>query len=292
MKRREFIQTSAMAAVAALALPSFSLVDKKKIGLQLYSLRDVIKTDPKGVMKKVAEFGYNHVETFDYSDGMLYGMKTKEFGEYCKSLGIKITSGHYGMGFSNPGKKGTLTNDWERAVNDAKEMGQEYMNVAWLDPTERKSLDDYKRVCEVTNKAAEVCKKYGIQMGYHNHDFEFTKIDGQVPYDMMLSLLDKKLVTMELDLYWTNYSDVNPLDYFAKYPGRFHQWHVKDRDKTDPNKDKTKQVDVGTGRVDFKSIFAKAKQSGLKYFYIEQEHYPVSSMESVKQSILNFKKLI
>ncbi len=287
MKRREFIQTSAMAA-AALALPSFSFVDKKKIGLQLYSLRDVIKTDPKGVMKKVAEFGYSHVETFDYSDSMLFGMKSKEFGDYCKSLGIKVTSGHYRMGFSNPEKKGTLSNDWERAVSDAKEIGQEYMNVAWLDPTERKSLDDYKRVCEVTNKAAEVCKKYGVQLGYHNHEFEFTKIDGQVPYDMMLTLLDKNLVSLELDLYWTNVSEVNPLDYFAKYPGRFHQWHVKDRDKVDARK----QVDVGTGRIDFKPIFAKAKQAGLKYFYIEQEHYPISSMESVKQSIINFKKIV
>jgi len=246
----------------------------------------VMKTDPKGTMKKVAEFGYNHVETYNYADGMLFGMKSKEFGEYAKSLGIKITSGHYRLGLSNPEVKGTLTNDWERAVNDAKVNGQEYMNLAWLDPKERTSIDDYKKVCELVNKAGEVCKKYGIKMGYHNHEFEFAKIEGQVPYDLMLTLLDKQ-ITLELDLYWTQYSEVNPVDYFTRYPGRFHQWHVKDMDKNDPKK----QVDVGTGRVDFKSIFAKANLSGLKYFYIEQEHYPSSSLESIKQSIINFKKI-
>lgn len=286
MKRREFIQTSSL-ALAALALPSFTLADKKKIGLQLYSLRDVVFKDPKGTLKNVADFGYKELETFGYSDGKLFGMPAKEFGDYVKSLGLKITSGHYSTGQSRPEAKGTLVNDWERAVADAKSIGQEYMIIAYLDQSERKSLDDYKKVCEMINKNAEICKKYGIRIGYHNHDFEFIKIEGQVPYDLMLAELDSKNVSMELDLYWTQFAQVNPLDYFAKYPGRFEQWHVKDMDKTDPKK----QVDVGTGRIDFKAIFAKAKQSGLKHFYIEQEQYPGTSTESIKQSILNFKKI-
>lgn len=286
MKRREFIQTSSL-ALAALALPSFTLADKKKIGLQLYSLRDVVFKDPKGTLKNVADFGYKELETFGYSDGKLFGMPVKEFGDYVKSLGMEIPSGHYSTGQSRPEAKGTLVNDWERAVADAKSIGQEYMIIAYLDQSERKSLDDYKKVCEMINKNAEICKQYGIRIGYHNHEFEFVKIDDQVPYDLMLAELDPKNVSMELDLYWTQFAQVNPLDYFAKYPGRFEQWHVKDMDKTDPKK----QVDVGTGRIDFKSLFAKAKQSGLKHFYIEQEQYPGTSTESIKQSILNFKKI-
>jgi sugar phosphate isomerase/epimerase len=125
-------------------------------------------------------------------------------------------------------------------------------------------------------------------MGYHNHEFEFEKFDGQVAYDLMLKELDPKNVSMELDLYWVNYANQNALEYFAKYPGRFEQWHVKDMDKTDPKK----QVDVGTGRIDFPALFAKAKQSGLKHFYVEQEAYPVSPMDSIEKSIANVKKWI
>lgn len=287
MNRREFIQTTSLAAAGAILLPSFALVDKKKIGLQLYSLRDLMPKDPKGTLKMVADLGYKEVETYGYGDGKLFGLSAKEFGSYAKSLGLKIPSGHYSTGQSRPDAKGTLTNDWERAVADAKELGQEYMIIAWLDPSERKSLDDYKKVCELINKGSETCKKYGIRIGYHNHEFEFLKLEDQVPYDLMLAQLDKKDISMELDLYWTAFAQVNPLDYFAKYPGRFEQWHVKDMDKNDPKK----QVDLGTGRIDFKAIFEKANQSGLKHFYIEQEQYAVSSSESIKQCIANFKKM-
>jgi sugar phosphate isomerase/epimerase len=275
MKRREFIQQSALATAGAFALSSFAFASKKKIGLQLYSLRDVIGKDPKGILKKIAGFGYKELEAYSYSDGKIFDLKYKEFTDYAKNLGMKVTSGHHGLS--------ALANGWERAVKDAKESGQEYMVVAYLTTDERK---DYKGSCEALNKAGEICNKYGIRLNYHNHDFEFEQYEGQVAYHVMLKELDPKLVGMEMDLYWMHVANQNPLEYFAKYPGRFEQWHVKDMDKIDPKK----QVDVGTGRIDFKSIFAKSKQAGLKHFYVEQEEYPVSSMESVEKSIRNVEK--
>jgi sugar phosphate isomerase/epimerase len=275
MKRREFIQQSALATAGAFALSSFAFASKKKIGLQLYSLRDVIGKDPKGILKKIAGFGYKELEAFSYSDGKIFDLKYKEFTDYAKSLGMKVTSGHHGLS--------ALANGWERAVKDAKESGQEYMVVAYLTTDERK---DYKGACEALNKAGEICNKYGIRLNYHNHDFEFEQYEGQVAYHVMLKELDPKLVGMEMDLYWMHVANQNPLEYFAKYSGRFEQWHVKDMDKIDPKK----QVDVGTGRIDFKSIFAKSKQAGLKHFYVEQEEYPVSSMESVEKSFKNVEK--
>jgi sugar phosphate isomerase/epimerase len=277
MKRREFIQQSALATAGALALSSFSFAKKKKIGLQLYSLRDVIDKDPKNILKKVAAFGYKELEAYSYSNGKIFNLKYKEFTDYAKSLGMKVTSGHYGLA--------AITNGWERAVSDAKESGQEYMVIAYLTADERKN---YKGVCETLNKAGELCDKHGIRLNYHNHDFEFEQYEGQVAYHLMLKELDPKLVGMEMDFYWMYVANQNPLDYFANHPGRFEQWHVKDMDKVDPKK----QVDVGTGRIDFPSIFAKAKQAGLKHFYVEQEAYPVSSIESVEKSIKNVEKWI
>lgn len=289
MKRREFITASAFAVAGTVALPALSLPADRKIGLQLYTLRDVIGKDPKGILKQVADLGYQELETYGYNDGMLFGMNAKELGDYVKSLGMQVTSGHYQLGKSEKTKaiKGSILNDWERAVADAKEVGQEYMVVAYLNADERVTLDDYKLVSEKLNKGAEVCKKYALRLNYHNHDFEFMKVDNQVPYHLMLSQLDPKLVGMEMDLYWVVFAGEQPLDYFKKYPGRFEQWHVKDMDKTD----RKRNANIGTGSIDFKSFFAKASEAGLKHFYMEQETYPTSSLESIQASIGYLKNL-
>jgi len=285
MKRSEFIQRSALAAVGLLALPSIATAANRKVGVQLYTIRDMIgkDKDTKGVLKQVADLGYKEIETFGYNDGMLFGIKAKEFGDYVKSLGMQVTSGHYQLGKNErtAAMKGTILNDWERAVADAKSMGQEFMAIAYLNADERKTLDDYKFVCEKMNAAAEVCKKYGVKLQYHNHDFELEKLDGQIPYDLMLTQLDSRLISMELDLFWMIYAGYQPVDYFKKYPGRFEQWHVKDMDKAD----KKKNANVGTGSIDFKPIFAQAKLAGMKHFYVEHDNVPVSSMESIKEGI-------
>lgn len=283
MKRREFIQAGAMVVAGSVILPAFASPAKHKIGLQLYTLRDIIGKDPKGVLRQVADLGYQELETFGYRDGMLFGLKAKEFGDYVKSLGMSITSGHYSLGKTDRMKefKGTLSNDWERAAADAKEIGQEYMILAFLFPDERVTLDDYKYVCEKLNKGAEICKKYGLQMGYHNHDFEFVKIDDQVPYFLMLSQLDSKMVSMELDLYWTTYAGYQPVELFKKYPGRFEQWHIKDMDKTD----RKKNANVGAGTIDFKSIFKEDALAGLKHYYVEHDSFSGTSIECVTADV-------
>jgi sugar phosphate isomerase/epimerase len=279
MDRREFIQKSALAASVAMVLPSFSFAETKKIGLQLYSLRDIIMKDVSGVLKQVAGFGYNELEAYSYGDGKVLGLPVADVSKMVNDLGMKMPSGHYVLShFAN----------WEKAVNDAKILGHENMIIAYLQEGERKSIDDYKKICEQINKQAEVCKKYGIRMGYHNHDFEFKPTDGQIPYHVMLKELDPKLVGMELDLFWVTYANHDPLKLFKEHSGRFEQWHVKDMSKTD----RKLNADVGTGVIDFKPIFAKAKESGMKHFYIEQETYPVSSIESVKACAANIKSLL
>jgi sugar phosphate isomerase/epimerase len=282
MQRREFIQTASFATVGLLSLPSFLAVAKgtKGLGLQLYTLRDSLPNDPKGVLKKVSEFGYQELETYGYKDGKLFGMGFKEFNDYVKSLGMKVCSGHYGIDIIRSG--------WEKAVEDAKSIGQDYMVCPYLTENERTSIDDYKRRCEEFNKAGEVCNKYGIRFNYHNHAFEFQDFSGQIPYDVMLAEMDPKNVGMEMDLFWVVNAGYDPLKYFEKYPGRFEQWHVKDMHKEDKNKN----ADVGSGAIDFKSIFAKAKLSGMKHAYVEQESYPGAPIKSVEASAKYMKTIL
>ncbi len=289
MKRRDFIQTSAFAVAGMMTVQGMPMPMDRNIGLQLYTLRDVIHKDPRGVLKQVAELGYQELEAYSYNDGKLFGMAAGEFGKYVQSLGMRITSGHYQLGKSERTRamKGTVMNEWERAAADAREMGQEYMVIAYLNADERKTMDDYKAVCEQLNQAAVVCNQYGLRMNYHNHDFEFAKIDNQVPYHLMLSALDEKLVGMELDLYWTIFAGEQPVDYFRKHPGRFEQWHMKDMDKTD----RRRNANLGTGSIDFKELLSYASLAGLTHCYVEHDTYPVSSWESVKEDIAYMKKL-
>jgi sugar phosphate isomerase/epimerase len=282
MKRRTFISSAALAVAGVAVMPDLFGAKGKgtgSIGLQLYTLRDIINTDVKGILKKLADWGYKDLETYGYNNGNLFGMKNKEFNDYVKSLGMKVTSGHYGMD--------VIRGNWEQAVSDAKEAGQEFVVMPWLVESER-TMDGYKKVCAELNKAGELANKYGLRLGYHNHAFEFEKVGDQVPYDLMLKELDPKLVGMEMDIYWVVRAGQEPQKYFAKYPGRFEQWHVKDMDKA--NKDRN--ADVGTGSINFKALFAQAKKAGMKRFYIEQETYPADPLSSTKNSIDNLKKLL
>lgn len=282
MDRRKFIETSSIAAAGMLALPTFLEAGKKKttIGLQLYTLRDVIMKDVKGTLTAVAGMGYTEAETYGYKDGKLFGMPVAEFGQFMKSIGIKTVSGHYGIDM--------LSSGWQKSCEDAKSLGQKFVVVPWMDKKYYSSLDELKKTCSALNKAGEVAKKFGLQMGYHNHAFEFEQVEGKVIIDAMLEQLDPKLVTWELDIYWVVKGGADPAKYFEKYPGRFQLWHVKDMDKMDASKN----ADVGTGTIDYKNLFTKAKQSGLKNFFVEQETYPSSPIESTRNSATYLKTIL
>lgn len=287
ISRQSFLKAGAL----ALASPLLFNLDAqakapKNIGLQLYTLRDQLPKDLEGTLKKVADLGYKEVETFGYSDGKFFGKSPKEFKAILSGLGLKAVSGHYLAGVQMPNMKGTLKNDWERAVADAAELGQKYMMCAYLFPDERKKLDDYKGYAELFNKAGEVCKKHGIQFGYHNHDFEFMSLEGQMPYDILLST-DKKLVQMELDLYWVVYAGKDPVELFKQNPGRFPLLHFKDVAKTE----KREFAEVGTGSIDFQRILNNSKLAGMKHFFVEQDVCKRPPLESIAISIENVKKL-
>jgi sugar phosphate isomerase/epimerase len=253
---------------------------KKPIGLALYTVRDVLKDGAKvkDTIKQLVDWGYSEFEAFGYSNGNLFGMTSKDFNDYVKSLGARVTSAHYGID--------VIRGDWAKAVADAKDAGQDFMVLPWIDEKNR-NADGFKKTIEDVNKAAEVTKAAGIKMQYHNHDFEFKKIGDKTGFDMLLEGLDPNLVSIELDLYWAVRAGVNPEELFMKYPGRFEQWHVKDMDKTDP----TRNADVGSGSIDFKKLFMHAAHAGLKHWYVEHDTFPAEPMTSAKNDIEYLKTI-
>nr|WP_276901958.1 sugar phosphate isomerase/epimerase [Pedobacter kyonggii] len=289
LSRRRFILNSSMAAAAALLVPSFACVasDKKSVGLQLYSLRDELPKDVKGTIAKVAKAGFKEVETYGFSiKDQFWGLTPAEFKKLLDDNGLTAPSGHYGLGsYLTDGN----TEELKAAIEAAKVLGSEYVTIPWLDESIRKSAEDYKKIAVKINEAGKLAKEAGIRLAYHNHNFEFDKQGDTTGYEILLKGTDKNLVDFELDLYWVVRSGNDPIKLFKENPGRFTMWHVKDMDKANP----ALNAEVGTGSINFKPIFADAKLSGMKHFFVEHEtNYKPNPMDSVTASCAYIKKEI
>jgi len=283
--RRVFIKSaSALSAAVFVKGPLTAFASAPVIGLQLYTVRDAMGTDPLGTLQKVAQIGYNSIENATYTGTeKFYGMDAATYKKVLNENGLVANSGHYRLGEEQDkgaDVKGTILHDWQRAVDDASAVGLKYMVCAYLSTYERGDLDHYKKLADIFNKAGETCRKSGIQFCYHNHDFEFQVQNGVFPYDIILDKTDKNNVKMEVDLYWIKKAGQDPLALFQKHPGRFPLWHVKDMSK---EADQSFAA-VGTGIIDFKTIFQHKDQAGMKFFFVEQDKCPGSPFDSITQS--------
>ncbi|OXG06324.1 sugar phosphate isomerase/epimerase [Flavobacterium araucananum] len=287
--RRNFLINTSLAATAVCAVPSLAFtMNKKEIGLQLYTLREELGKDVKSTLKKVANAGFTTVETYGFSiKDQFWGLSAIELKKILDQNGLKAVSGHYNLGsFLADGN----TTELKAAIEAATILKSEYLTIPWIDEPLRRNIKDYKVIATRLNEAAKMCQKAGLKLAYHNHDFEFQKHDGVTGYEILLKETDKDLVYFELDLYWVVRSGNDPLKLFKENPGRFKMWHVKDMDKTNP----ALNTEVGSGSIDFKTIFKEAKQSGMKHFFVEQENnYNPNAFDSIKVSC-NFisKKLL
>jgi len=288
MNRREFVRNTTVGLAAAAVfsrLPEslFASPLGKPIGLQLYTLRDLLDKDVEGTIKQVAAIGYKDVEIYS-----LYGKSPQDFSKILKDNGVTASSGHYLLPM--------VKNEWDKKIEEAKALGLQYMVIAILDKEERKSLDDYKKLAELFNKAGEATQKAGMQFCYHNHNFEFQKFGKTTAYDYLLKTLDPKLVRFEMDCFWVTHGGQDPVAYFKKYPGRFPLLHIKDmKDKPAATQELDAKMGlfapVGQGTIDWKRIFANAKQAGVEHYYVEQDYCEVPPLEAIKTSYQYLDKL-
>lgn len=271
--RRKFV-TSALGGIGMLGLflksESVSAKSNRKIdsiGLQLYTVRKELEKDFESTLHQVAAIGYRKVEFAGYCN-----LTPSQIKQTLNNAGLSSPSTHLSLQ--------TIAHDLGRAIESAKVIGHRYLILGYLKPEERKSLDDYKQLADLLNRAGEDCRKAKLQLAYHNHDFEFASTNGQVPYDLLLRSTDRELVKMELDLYWITRAMRQPEEYFTQYPGRFELFHIKDMDGTS----KRFFTEVGRGTIDFKRILAQSGQAGVKHYFVEQDEISGSPFESIKTS--------
>ncbi|WP_034256988.1 sugar phosphate isomerase/epimerase family protein [Adhaeribacter aquaticus] len=251
------------------------------IGIQLYSVKDVIEQDLPGTLKQLANYGYKEIEAYPGQKGHYFGQEPKEFKKMLNDLGLELVSSHFGSGSKTAKaadwRQGTMLSNFQELVDKAAETGQKYLTCSWLDESLRKDLN---AVADLFNKSGEIINKAGMKFAYHNHSFEFEKVGGQVLYDALLQKTDPKLVNYEMDIYWLAETGNDPIAYLNKYKNRFPLVHVKDMDK----QDKSKNTEIGTGSIDYKSILRAAKDNGTEHLFVEQESFTRPSLESMKMN--------
>jgi sugar phosphate isomerase/epimerase len=279
MNRRKFLGQSALLTTGIIAMPKLMFAKtNQKYGLQLFSLREQLPKDVKGVIAKVAEAGYKQVETFGYSkEHGFWSLSAAEFKKLLRANGLTTPSGHYGM--DSFFKSGNI-NEIDDAIEAATILEQEYVTIPYINPDLRKNANDIKSLVNWVNVAAKRVQNAGLKLAYHNHNFEFEPVEGQMLMEVLLKNTDPDLVDFEMDVYWVVRAGQEPIQWLENYPGRFKLIHAKDMDKTDPKLN----TEMGSGSIDFKKIFEETKSEGVKYYIVEQENYKIDPYASIAQS--------
>ncbi len=249
---------------------------KLPIAIQLYSVRDEMEQDFEGTVKKVKEMGYEGVEFAG-----LFGKSGKEVKAICDEIGVVPVSAHvpyYDM-LENP----------EKVLADYKDMGCKYVAVPYLTEECRPGTDGWASTVEGIRKIGEAAKAMGIQLLYHNHDFEFLKIDGEYALDILYSTISADLLATEVDTCWVNVGGENPAEYVLKYTGRAPVVHLKDFHGSKGNGPLYKLIGiedeeaenaaptfefrpVGYGVQDFPAIINAAEKAGAQWVVVEQDN--------------------
>lgn len=285
MKRRNFLQSAALATSAALVAPSALANGLRReriseFGFQSYTVRDVIMKDMPGTLKRLRKAGYDHMEGFNFGNGKLLGKPIAEAKTILADNKIALKSIHI--------MTANMGDNMQQTIDEAAELGTEFLVCAYLMPNERESLDQYKALSETFNKFGELSSKAGIQFAYHNHDFEFQELEGEIPMNVILNETDANLLKIELDIYWARRAEVNPLTFFRDNLRRVPLWHVKDLSLSEGNP----MTEVGNGIIDWRQIFAHKNDAGMKYFFVEQDaNFAEDSLSSLETSIKHLKKL-
>jgi sugar phosphate isomerase/epimerase len=290
--RRDFLKLAGAASVTAIAfhdaLPLDAYPLGLPLGLQLYSLRNLLPTDFDGTLKAVAAAGYTEVEAAGF-----YAMSAQDFKQSMDSAGLHCVSAHYPLNMLQP--------QLESIITYANQLGLQYVvcsSPSLEDPSRVKlapkdsgyheawvqafTLADWKWNAEQFNQIGAKVKAYGMHFGYHNHTTEFRKLKNVVPYDELIKLTDPELVTFEMDCGWVSVAGYNPVEYLTKYPTRISMLHVKDFDLK-KDKEHQQSTELGKGTIDYRPIFEAAKKGGhIKHYFVEQEEFDMPPLEAIK----------
>jgi len=275
MKRRTFIKTAGV-VLAAMSLPEILRAQQSIGKLPSFGIitgntgGDWVKNNPQDALREIARLGYKDLEF-----GGTFGMDIPALKKFLNEVGLTPLIGSTSM---------QAMDDTERLKKDIEQcmlLNKKYIVCywPWTDDGKNKKLDDWKRVAEKLNKGGEICKKSGLSLLYHNHDIEFFFTESRIPFDTLMTNLDKSAVSIELDLYWITKGGQSAIEFIQKYPGRYPVYHLKDMDHTIEKS----FACVGDGQIPFSEIFKYNKTAGVKHFIVEHDR-PANPKECITTS--------
>ncbi len=288
--RRSILKAASAAAVgAALYGPASRLLADPlglPLGLQLYSVRELLPKDYAGTLKQIGALGYREVEAAGF-----FGHSAGEVKQAMRDAGLRCVSAHYSWD--------DLHAQFDSILAFGRELGLDYIicsfpgvknpsrlnDKSFRNRVQSFTLDDWRWNAEQFNHAGEKVKAAGMQFGYHNHTMEFRAQNGVVPLDELIRLTDPKLVTIELDCGWVTVGGGDPVAYLRKYPKRISMLHIKDFKHTDHPAsvtDPPPAAELGQGTIDFRPIFEAAKGGNIKHYFVEQEQFDMPPMQALK----------
>ncbi len=242
------------------------------IGVQLYTVRTLLERDFDGTLGRLASIGFREVEFAGY-----HGRTPQAIRAALGRAGLTAPSAHVPIE--------AVRDDLPRVLDGAGVMGHRHVVVAWL-PKAQRSADGYRAVADLFNRVGQHAAGAGLRLAYHNHAFEFDRLDSRMPYDVLLERCDPRYVDFEMDLYWITKGGQDPLAYFALWPGRFPLVHVKDSGGPPDHP----MMDVGSGRIPWKAIFARRAQAGIRHYFVEHDA-PADPLASVRRSYEYLRRL-
>jgi sugar phosphate isomerase/epimerase len=246
----------------ASADPAVHSVDPAHIGIQLFTVRDIMATDPQGTLNALGRIGYATVGVSG-----LYGNSPDAFRSFMDNAGLRAVLTHTSWD--------AMSANVQRELEIARILGVRYVVVPSL-PDSMRNVAGYQRAAAAFGQWGQDCRSAGMKFLYHNHNVDFIKAGGQVLYDILLTETDQRFVNFELDLYWIVAGGYDPVPYFERFPGRFPVFHVKDRAANGSFED------LGRGTIDFPRIFARYAQSGIREYVVEHDQPPVALVTATR----------
>lgn len=262
MIRRDFIKISSQAALLLALSPSFACASnntyKRRIGIQLWTIKDLLTTNPKTVLSQLSSIGFSYIEGFEGSQGLFWGMTSKDFGTFLNNNNLSMPAAHCNWEL-----------DLEKKAEQMATIGGKYLICPYVGP--QPSLDHFKTLADKFNKAGEVCRSFGLKFAYHNHDYSFIPVDEVLPQDLLMKHTDPSLVDFEMDLYWLDVAKVNILEFLKTHQHRINLLHIKDRKIS--NHQHIETCTLGEGSISYEKILNEVKNLPIEYFIYEQEHF-------------------
>ena len=273
--RRAFVAQTAV--LASLSKPLFAdALRKSNLGVQLYTVRDVIKKDPAATLKAIKDIGYAEIEATDYGKGDSMWQTIAASG--LKPVSVHVNGASFGHDDELKGK-----------FADFKQMGFQYVVYPYVSPKDRGGADVYKKLAATLNRAGELAKADGLTLCYHNHAFEFQEMDGTTPLQILLSETQKSTLSLEMDIFWVSVAGHDPVELLKKHSGRVPLLHLKDKAKGqavqfNENVPAATFKENGSGSIDIPAVLKAANAAGVKNYFVEQDHTPGDPIDSLRKS--------